>query len=91
MGFVDILGWSSSALLVVTLVHQVSKQWREGKSEGVSIWLYIGQIVTSLGFFAYSVLVRNWVYAVTNVFLIASSVAGILITRHHRNRSKRAA
>lgn len=33
IGFVDVLGGSSSAPLVVTLVHQVSKQWREGKSE----------------------------------------------------------
>ena len=47
--FVEIIGWFSSLILVVTIAKQVYKQWREGTSEGVSKWLFVGQISASLG------------------------------------------
>jgi uncharacterized protein with PQ loop repeat len=36
----EVIGWVSSLILVFTIGKQVYKQWSEGKSEGVSKWLY---------------------------------------------------
>ena len=83
----DLLGWISSCVLVGTLAHQVRKQWREGRSEGVSPWLFVGQVAASTGFLAYSALVRNWVFTVTNALLVLNSILGWVITVRQR-RSK---
>src|SRR5688572_7726834 len=56
---IEAVGWLSSALLVATLVHQVRKQWKSGHSEGVSRWLFIGQLAASVGFVVYSALLKN--------------------------------
>ena len=48
----ELIGWASSAILLATLVRQVRKQWREGTSEGVSRWLFVGQTAASAGFTA---------------------------------------
>lgn len=84
---VDLVGWLSSAILLATLARQVTKQWREGSSEGVSRWLFVGQTAASAGFTVYSLLVRNWVFVVTNALLLANAVAGLLIVRRHRRQA----
>jgi hypothetical protein len=84
----DALGWASSAVLLATLVRQVLKQWREGTSEGVSRWLFAGQIAASVGFTTYSLLVHNWVFVVTNVLILCDAVAGLVIVLHHRRRDR---
>lgn len=71
-------------VLLATLGRQVLKQWREGTGEGVSRWLFVGQTMASLGFTAYSVLLGNWVFTVTNALILASAIAGLVISRHHR-------
>jgi MtN3 and saliva related transmembrane protein len=88
---IDVIGWASSAVLLVTLGRQVLKQWREGTSEGVSRWLFVGQTTASVGFTIYSVLLRNWVFVVTNALLLVNAIAGLLIVRHHRRRRRAAA
>jgi len=50
----DAIGWASSVVLVLTIGKQVWKQWQAGSSEGVSRWLFLGQIAASVGFTAYS-------------------------------------
>jgi len=85
----DAIGWLSSALLVVTLVHQVRKQWKSGHSEGVSRWLFIGQLVASDGFVVYSALLGNWVFVVTNALLVVNALVGYAIVRHHREGEKK--
>lgn len=84
----DLLGWASSAVLLATLARQVRKQWREGTSEGVSRWLFVGQTTASLGFTAYSLLLRNWVFVVTNALILANAVAGLVIFRRHQRRRR---
>lgn len=81
------IGWMSSAILVFTLAHQVRKQWKEGTSEGVSPWLFAGQMAASSGFLIYSVVVRNWVFTVTNGLLVANRVAGYVITMMQKSHS----
>ena len=70
------IGWSASAILVITLLRQVQLQWRDGERAKLSKWLFIGQIVASLAFVVYSVLVQNWVFVFTNSVLVLTAVLG---------------
>lgn len=85
----EALGWVSSLILVMTIAKQVYKQWKEGSSEGVSKWLFIGQMSASLGFTIYSWLVSNWVFVATNAVMLLNGLAGLLIVLHHRRREQR--
>lgn len=86
----EVIGWFSSIVLVLTIAKQVYKQWQSGSSEGVSKWLFVGQMTASVGFTIYSVLVKNWVFVVTNALMLCNGLAGYAITRHHRRREGRA-
>ena len=81
---VEAVGWTSSAILVITIARQVFKQWRDGTSQGVSTWLFVGQLAASSGFLVYSVMVRNWVFVVTNALMVLNALAGYGITMWHR-------
>ena len=85
---VETLGWVSSAILVVTIGHQVLKQWREGTSKGVSTWLFIGQIGASVGFTIYSILIHSWVFVITNALMVMNGLLGYAITIRHRRRGR---
>jgi MtN3 and saliva related transmembrane protein len=85
----EVIGWLSSAILVLTISTQVHRQWRSGTSKGVSRWLFIGQFVASTGFCVYSVLVRNWVFIATNGLLAVEALVGLAIVRIHRRREAR--
>jgi len=85
----EFIGWASSIILIVTIAKQVYKQWKEGKSGGVSKWLYAGQIVASLGFAVYSYLVGNWVFIFTNSIMVLNGVAGFLINLHLKRREEK--
>ncbi len=82
----ELLGWASSAVLLATLARQVRKQWRDGTAEGVSRWLFAGQTTASVGFTVYSLLLRNWVFAVTNALILLNAIAGLVIYRRLRRR-----
>jgi uncharacterized protein with PQ loop repeat len=84
----EVIGWLSSFVLVLTIGKQVHKQWRSGSSEGVSKWLFLGQITASTGFTLYSVLVHNWVFVVTNALLLVSAIIGGLIVLKHRRAQR---
>lgn len=88
MNATELIGWCSSFILVLTIVKQVYKQWQEGTSEGVSKWLFIGQMSASLGFTIYSWLVNNWVFVVTNLVMLMSGIIGLAIVLHHRRRER---
>jgi uncharacterized protein with PQ loop repeat len=85
----EAIGWFSSFILVLTIGKQVYKQWKSGSSEGVSKWLFVGQITASVGFTIYSVMVDNWVFVVTNALLLVSALLGILIVFKHRRAARR--
>lgn len=86
----EAIGWASSAILVLTIVKQIHKQWQEKTSVGVSKWLFIGQSMASGGFLLYSWLVRNWVFVVTNLLTLLSAFAGLAIVRYHRRMESNA-
>jgi uncharacterized protein with PQ loop repeat len=83
---VEILGWVSSAILVLTITRQIYKQWHEDSSKAVSLWLYLGQLAASAGFIAYSLAVRNWVFVVTNAVMVVSALIGAGLVLVHRRR-----
>jgi uncharacterized protein with PQ loop repeat len=82
----ELLGWASSAVLLATLARQVRKQWREGRAEGVSRWLFVGQTTASVGFTLYSALLGNWVFTVTNALILLNAIAGMIIYRRLQRR-----
>ena len=84
----EIVGWVSSVLLLLTISKQVYKQWQEGKSEGVSKWLFVGQMAASLGFTIYSWLLKNTVFVVTNSLMLLSALVGLGILLRHRRRER---
>jgi hypothetical protein len=72
----DITGWAAAALLLATLSRQVYTQWRDRTSQGVSRWLFAGQIASSIGFIIYSFLLESWVFVVTNCLILVVAAAG---------------
>ncbi len=82
---IEIIGWASSFILLATLVRQVYKQYQERSSEGVSKWLFIGQLATSVGFTIYSIGTGNAVFIVTNSLLMINSIAGIFLFFKYRD------
>ncbi len=88
MNLTEAIGWLSSIVLLLTISRQIYKQWQAGSSEGVSIWLFAGQLVASLGFTIYSWLVHNWVFVVTNLLMMVNALVGFWITtRQHKDES----
>ncbi len=83
----DLLGWGASAILVATLARQTWRQWRDPDPRGVSHWLFIGQIAASAGFVAYSWLVGNWVFIVTNSLILATAIVGQCVDLRARRRA----
>ncbi|MES2858229.1 MAG: hypothetical protein V4704_03515 [Pseudomonadota bacterium] len=83
--FADVIGWTSSAILLATLIRQIVKQHRDGGG-GVSHWLFVGQSLASVGFITYSVLLGNWVFIVTNSLILLTAVIGFVLQK----RSERA-
>jgi MtN3 and saliva related transmembrane protein len=76
----DLIGWAASAVLLATLIRQIVVQAKPDDDEGVSVWLFAGQIVASIGFVVYSVLVGNWVFTVTNSCILVTAIVGQIVT-----------
>lgn len=86
---IEILGWLSSFILVLTIGKQIYKQWQEGSSKAVSKWLFLGQMAASTGFLVYSIGVWSPVFIVTNALMMLSAIVGFLIVLVHRKRKAR--
>jgi len=82
----DMVGWASAFILVMTISRQVYSQWRSGSVEGVSKWLFIGQLTASVGFTVYSYLVENWVFVFANFFIFLTALVGQFV--YLRNKRK---
>ena len=82
----ELIGWVSATVLLVTIGRQVYSQWRDRSSQGLSRWLFIGQIMASVGFVIYSWLLRNWVFVATNVLMLGTAILGQWIYLHNTRR-----
>lgn len=83
----DVVGWAASAVLMATLVQQVIKQANDDSAQGVSKWLFAGQIVASIGFIVYSAMVGSIVFVVTNSCILVTAIVGQIITAKKRRSS----
>jgi MtN3 and saliva related transmembrane protein len=88
MNGTDLIGWLSSAILLLTIGKQVHKQWSSGQSEGVSVWLFLGQIAASAGFAIYSWLLNNKVFVFTNTLMIVNALLGYGIVMRNKRRAR---
>jgi MtN3 and saliva related transmembrane protein len=84
----ELVGWTASIILMLTISRQVYTEWRTRSTAGVSHWLFIGQCAASLGFVIYSALLSNWVFVSTNVFLLVTAIAGQVIYRRNKRREQ---
>ncbi|MBI1890088.1 MAG: hypothetical protein HYS18_05550 [Burkholderiales bacterium] len=84
----DLVGWMSAVVLAATLSRQVYTQWRTGKADGVSHWLFIGQMAASAGFIVYSLMLKNWVFVVTNFFNFFAATVGQCIYKRNQRLSQ---
>ena len=82
----EIIGWAAALILLLTIGTQVYQQWRTRSVQGVSPWLFGGQVLASAGFTAYSVLLGNAVFIVTNALILASAMFGQFL--YWRNQRK---
>ncbi len=46
----DLIGWGATLILLLTISSQVYEQWRSRSTQGVSHWLFAGQLAASAGF-----------------------------------------
>lgn len=87
---IEVVGWASSLVLILTIATQIAKQWRDHTSAGVSTWLFVGQLAASVGFTIYSLLLKNWVFAITNGVMVINGLLGYAITlRYKRANAER--
>ena len=86
----DMIGWGASAILIATLARQGWHQWKDPDPRGVSHWLFLGQMSASVGFIAYSWLLHNMVFIVTNSLILVTAIVGQLVFLRAQRKSKRA-
>jgi uncharacterized protein with PQ loop repeat len=87
--WVELIGWSAAAILLLTISRQVYTQWRERSTQGLSRGLFIGQLAASTSFVVYSWLLGNWVFVVTNVLMLATAGIGQCIYMRNKRREER--
>lgn len=85
----DLVGWISTAILVLTVGRQAFSQWKQGSTAGLSRWLFVGQMAASTGFVIYSYLLDNMVFVVSNVFLLIIAAVGQGLYLRNLHREKR--
>ena len=85
----DLIGWVSTAILVMTVGRQAYDQWKQGSTAGLSKWLFVGQLAASTGFVIYSGLLQNYVFVVSNIFLLIIAGAGQTLYLRNRRRERR--
>lgn len=83
----ETIGWISSIILFLTVSRQIYKEWKAGTSEGVSIWLFAGQIAASTGFAIYSWLLWNPVFIFTNSMMILNGIVGFVISIYLKKKN----
>ncbi|MDQ7995567.1 MAG: hypothetical protein AAGC76_06915 [Luteibacter sp.] len=85
------LGWLASLILLGTIGRQIWRQAHAPTVEGVSKWLFIGQMAASLLYLVYSVLVKNPVFIASNAALLIAGITGqiIYLKRKHRDEAAR--
>ena len=72
----------------MTTIGQIYKQWTAHTSKGVSPLLFVGNVLASLLFFNYAIMIKNVVYEVTNAVMVLASIFGLGLLIHQRRLDK---
>jgi MtN3 and saliva related transmembrane protein len=83
----DLIGWASSAILLLTIMRQVFTQWKTKSTTGVSHWLFIGQVTASIGYVIYSFMLHNWVFLTSNIALLLTAIVGQCLYLNNKRSS----
>ena len=78
------LGWLASLILLSTVARQIWRQAHAPTVEGVSKWLFIGQMTASALYLADSLLVDNPVFVASNAALLVAGITGQVIYLRRR-------
>jgi uncharacterized protein with PQ loop repeat len=84
------LGWLASLILLSTISRQIWRQAHAPTVEGVSKWLFIGQMSASVLYLVYSILVKNPVFMASNAALLVAGIVGQVIylrRRHEQDKT----
>jgi uncharacterized protein with PQ loop repeat len=84
----ELVGWSASLILIITLMRQVYTQWRTRAIGGLSKWLFVGQCTASAGYVVYSVMLHNWVYVSSNIAILITALVGEFLYMRNRRRAQ---
>lgn len=87
MDLESLVGWAASLLLFITVGSQVLKQIRERSCEGVSRFLFIGQLLASALFLAYAVMGGDTVFIVSNSFMLMAALVGQVVLLRNRRQA----
>lgn len=82
------IGWLSTLILCATISRQVYTHWKTRSTAGVSHWLFIGQLAASAGFVIYSLVLENWVFVFSNLFLLATALLGQVLYMKNRTHTE---
>jgi MtN3 and saliva related transmembrane protein len=82
----ELIGWSAAVVLLLTISRQVYTQWRDRSTQGLSRWLFIGQLAASTGFVVYSWALGNWVFVMSNVLMLGTAGVGQWIYVRNKRR-----
>jgi uncharacterized protein with PQ loop repeat len=83
------LGWLASLILLSTIGRQIWRQAHSPTVEGVSKWLFIGQMAASVLYLVYSILVKNPVFIASNAALLIAGITGQVIYLHRKHSAAR--
>ena len=86
----ELIGWFAAIVLLSTIGRQVYIQWRNGTSQGLSRWLFIGQMTASIAFIVYSWLLGNWVFVITNAMMLVTAALGQWVYLANKDRIAKA-
>lgn len=85
---VELIGWSAATILLLTISRQVYTQWRDRSTQGLSRWLFIGQLAASTGFVVYSWALGNWVFVMSNLLILGTAGVGQWIYVRNKRREE---
>ena len=88
---IDLLGWIAAGILIMTIGRQVYTQWKTRSVQGVSRWLFVGQITASIGFVLYSYALKNWVFVITNLVMFITAVFGQVVFTQNQIKNEHGA
>ncbi|UXY14444.1 hypothetical protein N8I74_14115 [Chitiniphilus purpureus] len=73
---IQIIGLVSALILIATLIRQIYIQWHSTDLNGVSGWLFAGQMCASAGFMLYSYLIGDALFVLVNVLGLTTALVG---------------